>query len=197
MSIMAEKLNKMFPTTKNKNNFIVMSILTFGITKESMATFLNINVEELLTTYIYPSSFCESVERRWHHISNSQEEALTNFSDLILALYQAFINRDVKAFKERISKITDKAAKNLIDNRKNGDKISDSDILTILKYQIKYALSAGKTASLFRIDRTNYLKRVSKILETYPEYEEAYKTLATANQKLNFNNVVTVSEGRK
>lgn len=197
MSIMDEKLNKMFPTFKNKNNFIVMSILTFGITKESMADLLGINTGELLTTYIYPSSFCKSVERRWHHISNTQDETVTNFSNLIVALYQAFLNRDVESFKEEISEITDKFAKNIIDNRKPGDKISDADILIILKYQIKYALSSGKTAKLFKIERKTYLKRVGKILEMYPEYEEAYKSLAIANQRLNFNNVVSASEGRK
>lgn len=196
MSVIAEKLQKMFPTAKNCNNFIIMSILTFGLTKESIDSLLGVSVDEVLTNYVYPSNFCESVERRWHHISNSQENAIALFLDLVGDLYQAYLNRDRDAFKEGVSQVTDKLAKNIIDNRKHGDRICDEDILTILKYQIKYALSASRIAVLFKLERKNYIKRINKILELHPEYQEAYESLAVANQQNALNNITLLSEGR-
>ena len=197
MSVIAEKLQEMFPTEKNRQNFIIMSILTFGLTKESIASLLGISIDELLTSYVYPSNYSLSVNKRWHHISNSQNDAIMKFSTLVGSLYQAYLSKDRDAFKEGLSQITDKFAKNIIDARNPGDKISDEDILTILKYQIKYALSASRTALVFKIERKTYIRRVNKILELHPEYEEAYKSLATTNQQNALNSVTSLSEDRR
>ena len=65
-----------------------------------------------------------------------------------------------------------------------------------LKYQIKYALSASRIAVLFKLERKNYIKRINKILELHPEYQEAYESLAVANQQNALNNITLLSEGR-
>ena len=83
MSVIAEKLQEMFPTEKNRQNFIIMSILTFGLTKESIASLLGISIDELLTSYVYPSNYSLSVNKRWHHISNSQNERTKEIIDIL------------------------------------------------------------------------------------------------------------------
>lgn len=181
MTPVMEKLMCLFPTEKNRQNFVAMATLTYGLTKESLGSMLGISPDEVCTNYIYSSPVAKSVTRRWHHIYNSQEEAIMNFGNILERLYEAYLRRDGEAFKEILKEVTDRDAARIIKEKERARQLTDDDIVVILKYQIKYAITSTETANIFHMQRTTYGSRLKKVLDIYPEFVEPYRSLTATN----------------
>lgn len=183
MNALMNNINRMFPSQKGQQNFMNLSILTFGLTLDTIADLTDMSKEDFYKKYIYYSSLCEAVNRRWQHIANTQEEAAFNFKDFVRRLMIAYIARDSEAFTKITHEITDHDALGIIRGRKKGGSLTNENILVILKYQIKYGLSNTDISQICSMDRSRYGKKVEALIEEYPEYRHAYETLVDAHVK--------------
>ncbi|HIS12725.1 MAG TPA: hypothetical protein IAB40_06435 [Candidatus Onthocola stercoravium] len=190
MTTVMNNISKIFPSEKGRQNFIVMSMLTFGMLPETMANLLGMPVDEFNRKYVWNSEVNDSVYRRSQNVANTQEEAVAKFKNFFRRLCLAYINKDKDLVKKTIQEITDAEANEVIKTRKSGKPLTDQECLTILKYQIKYALSILTISHVFSVGRSHYSQRVEELLEQYPEYRSAYETLCDSYSNIwkNYNN---------
>lgn len=179
MSSIKETAEKIFKTEKGIKNFWIMSTLTFGLTLDTLSDYLGISAEEVWSEYIDKSNFASSVSRKFHYIYVTQIEARANFEDFFRRLCEAARSKDVELYRKVLSEITDSAAISLMHERKSGAKLSDEQILTMLHYQLKYAISNTRLAEMFNINRNVYASRVKRIFVLYPQYESQYHNLTS------------------
>lgn len=72
----------------------------------------------------------------------------------------------------------------VIKKRKNGvNRLSEEDVLIILKYQLKYLLSTSKIEKIFQVHHSSYIPRVQSLREKYPVLVSQYEALTEINYK--------------
>lgn len=72
----------------------------------------------------------------------------------------------------------------VIKKRKNGvNRLSEEDVLIILKYQLKYLLSTAKIEKIFQVHHSSYIPRVQSLREKYPVLVSQYEALTEINYK--------------
>lgn len=168
--------------------FLINAALHFRLHLDTLQSLFNIPEKELLDNMItVGSNVYEHLKILFYHDSTNQEKARRNFvmyyHDLLEALRHK--NRDEQA--RLLSIIGDSKAVSLKKkirecNLKNEKlTLSEEDIETLLKYQLKYMLSGHEISYVFDIDRKNYNKRIQTFLEMHEDYRERYETLADYN----------------
>ena len=194
MTTVMNNITKIFTSEKGRQNFIVMSMLTFGLTSDTMANLLGMPTDEFQKQYIWTSELNDSLYRRSQNIANTQEEAVVKFKNFFRRLCLAYLDRNKDLVKEILHEINDALASEVLKTRKSGRPLTDFECLTILKYQIKYALSITTVARIFSVNRVLYSQRIEEILEQYPEYRSAYEVLSDSHlNNWKYNNI----SGRK
>ena len=133
MTTVMNNISKIFPSEKGRQNFIVMSMLTFGMLPETMANLLGMPVDEFNRKYVWNSEVNDSVYRRSQNVANTQEEAVAKFKNFFRRLCLAYINKDKDLVKKTIQEITDAEANDVVKTRKSGKPLTDQECLTILK----------------------------------------------------------------
>ncbi len=96
--------------------------------------------------------------------SFDQEIAKNNIINFYNQYVQCLRKKDIEGIRLLLRNITDHYAQALR-KKKEGDGIfTDEDILTMLKYQLKYGLKIKQISSIFMIDRNTYAERIQIIL---------------------------------
>ena len=157
------QLYQMFPTRQKRINFLTNCILTFGLRLETLSHLLGKEIESGNQLYIYISNV-------FKHGMKHQQKAVMEFESFFERLKVASLTKDKNKITIVLEEISDKEAKKIAKRDLSKLQIlTDEEILTILKYQIKYMLSAMQIETIFHIENSNYARRVRKLQEKYPK----------------------------
>lgn len=162
-------LYQMFPDENKRRRFIINCALTFGLRAETLAALLNTSVETIKSELLYNISYMHNSMQALFHIGmNNQEDAIKNFVDFFTNLIKAYEGKNKTEIANILNELSDKKAICIAKRSDSkGKKLADEQILTILKYQIKYMLETKSIARIFNIDRGTYSSRVRNL---GPEY---------------------------
>jgi len=100
--------------------------------------------------------------------------------------YYDYVKSDEIGKKGLLDLFKDVRANEIMKKHDAGDRLSDEDIITIIKYQLKYAYTDEKIAKIF--DFNSYRKRLNTVLEKYPEYKEQVERLKEFHLNYHYNN---------
>ena len=133
----------MFPNVEKRRKFIINCSLTFGLRLETLAEILGENKEKIYGELLYATDYMYSSLLTLFELGmNVQEDAKKEFIEFFNELVEANKKKDKEKIIELLNVISDKDAMSVIKKRKNGViRLSEEDVLIILKYQLKYLLS--------------------------------------------------------
>lgn len=136
----------MFPNVEKRRKFLINCSLTFGLRLETLAEILGENKEKIYGELLYATDYMHSSLLALFELGmNVQEDAKKEFIEFFNELVEANKKKDKEKIIELLNVISDKDAMNVIKKRKNGvNRLSEEDVLIILKYQLKYLLSTAK-----------------------------------------------------
>ena len=146
---MKNRLNKMFPRKDRQINFLTNCALTYGLRVETIADFFGDNSTDLLRDFQSGNSLYNNLSNVFKHGMKPQQEAVAEFEN----------------FFERLTK-----AKQLT--------LTDEEILTILKFQIKYMISTHQIERIFGISKSNYKKRVKRLQTEHEKLVSDFEYIA-------------------
>lgn len=177
----------MYPTKEKRLLFLAQSALTYGVNLDSLCEMLdkkNDEAKKRFETEMLEENraFYNSLIYLFHHCPTNQNVAKQRYIEYFNNLVNAAAKKDKGEIKELISVIRDDKANALKNKyREPGYYLTEDELLTIVKYQIKYGMDAKRVASLFKIDYHTYLIRVRKLEEKYPEIVSYFNYLADFN----------------
>ena len=164
------QLYQMFPTRQKRINFLTNCILTFGLRLETLSHLLGKDVEILAKEIESGNQLYTYISNVFKHGMKNQQEAVMEFESFFERLKVASLTKDKNKITVVLEEISDKEAKKIAKRDLSKLQIlTDEEILTILKYQIKYMLSAMQIETIFHIENSNYARRVRKLQEKYPK----------------------------
>ena len=164
------QLYQMFPTRQKRINFLTNCILTFGLRLETLSYLLGKDVEILVKEIESGNQLYTYISNVFKHGMKHQQEAVMEFESFFERLKVASLTKDKNKITIVLEEISDKEAKKIAKRDLSKLQIlTDEEILTILKYQIKYMLSAMQIETIFHIENSNYARRVRKLQEKYPK----------------------------
>lgn len=167
----SEYLFKLFPTERRRKEFLTKCILTFGLRLETLSITLEMNKEDLARELLYKSNpLYDRLYMVINHTIKRQDIARQNFENFLKRLIIASTTKSREKIEKVLSEISDEKVNELL-KRKNADseKFSDEDILTILRFQLKYMLMTGQIIDMFRISKNQYTRRVRNFEQVYPD----------------------------
>lgn len=167
---------------------LMHAALTFRLHPDTLSEMFQIDEKELYEKLLNVSGNCyDAMMFLFYHDGRSQSKAKSDFLDFYRALLNAIRNKDIDEKKRVIGMVSDARASEFKKrNRIDGEKISDEEIYVLIKYQVKYALNGEIMARIFNINRTTYVSRVSKILDSDEELKELYLYLVDYNKNKRF-----------
>lgn len=172
----------MFPKKEIRTSFITQVILTFGLTLDSISELLNADKDYLYSKLSNNNQFYQSLLKTFNHTLKDQEKAKEKFINYFNSLKEAHQNRDMEKVRELLRVINDKDAIILSKKNEQYDRLTDNDIVVILRYQLKYMLTGVTVAKMFGLSRRNYGERVKKLESEYPELVAEYNELSYINR---------------
>lgn len=172
-------LYMMFPTKEKRNKFIINSALTFGLRLETLSKIFQIDSKTLKTELLFKTIYMtESMQALFEMGMNNQEQATSNFIAFYNELVESAKNKDKERIQEVMEVLKDTKAIKLMKRQTPGtSKLTDEEILTILKYQMKYFLSTDKIEKIFRVHHGIYVPRVNSLVKTNPELVTQFNTI--------------------
>lgn len=175
----------MFPNVEKRRKFLINCSLTFGLRLETLAEILGENKEKIYGELLYATDYMHSSLLALFELGmNVQEDAKKEFIEFFNELVEANKKKDKEKIIELLNVISDKDAMSVIKKRKNGvNRLSEEDVLIILKYQLKYLLSTAKIETIFQVHHSSYIPRVQSLREKYPVLVSQYEALTEINYK--------------
>lgn len=164
-------LNQMFPSEDKRYRFIAKCALTFGVRLDELSTILEMDKDELYRKMqnFYPEK-SSSLDLLFKYGMKKQNQAKGKFLIYCDKLYLACKKHDKQRIKELLEILNDnKAIEIKLKHKRSNEVLKDSDIITILLFQIKYMMSPSNVGEFFGIDRNGYSKRVRKLADEYPD----------------------------
>ena len=158
-------LYQMFPDENKRRRFIINCALTFGLRAETLAALLNTSVETIKSELLYNISYMHNSMQALFHIGmNNQEEAKQNFIEFFNKLVTAGKSNNKEEISNVLATISDRKTMQIMRREGRGtSKLSDEEILIILKYQLKYFLSTEKIEKIFHVHHTIYSKKIENL----------------------------------
>lgn len=162
--------------------FLIHIALTFRVKLPILSQLFQIGEKELLELILkYSGGSYKSILYLFYHDSSDQTIALNNLIVFYRNLVNAIKNKDLEMQKIIISQIDDSKARDLIKNKNLGDRLSLESIKTILRYQLKYALTQNVVADIFEINQRNYRRRLDALLQQNQELSMQFYLLSSFN----------------
>lgn len=164
------QLYQMFPTRQKRTSFLTNCILTFGLRLNTLSYLLGKDVDTLAKEIQSGNSMYTFVSNVSNHGMKNQREALIEFEDFFERLKVASLTNDKNKISVVLEEISDKEAKKIAQRDLSKVKqFTEEEILILLKYQIKYMLSAMQMETIFHIENSNYARKVRKLQDKYPK----------------------------
>lgn len=166
----------MFPNKDRRRAFLNNVAISFGLNLDTLSSLLGID-GEILYNMLVDNSMSWPIYYLFHYRNANQDKGLLKFNLFIRSLKKANSERDMDKIRETLNTyIGDAKAKKIIATRKSGDTISNMDIDTIMRYQVKYGLTSLEIASRFNIDSVTYLNRTRAYVNSKDCTDEDLKT---------------------
>lgn len=175
-------LNNLFKSNLNKKSFILETALVFRLNLDSLFLLYDIDqifnvstkeelYKKMLTDY-YMIDY--SLKYLFSNDNTDQNIAINNFINYYNKLMIA-LKMHNETYKEYLDMLSDHEINDI--KRKETFELTDNDYLTILNYQLKYAIPTRMIEKEFDIYRTTYTRRINKLLEQNPILQEKYQNL--------------------
>ena len=175
-------LNNLFKSNLNKKSFILETALVFRLNLDSLFLLYDIDqifnvstkeelYKKMLTDY-YMIDY--SLKYLFSNDNTDQNIAINNFINYYNKLMIA-LKMHNETYKEYLDMLSDHEINDV--KRKETFELTDNDYLTILNYQLKYAIPTRMIEKEFDIYRTTYTRRINKLLEQNPILQEKYQNL--------------------
>lgn len=175
-------LNNLFKSNLNKKSFILETALVFRLNLDSLFLLYDIDqifnvstkeelYKKMLTDY-YMIDY--SLKYLFSNDNTDQNIAINNFINYYNKLMIA-LKMHNETYKEYLDMLSDHEINDV--QRKETFELTDNDYLTILNYQLKYAIPTRMIEKEFDIYRTTYTRRINKLLEQNPILQEKYQNL--------------------
>ena len=178
MTELAEKLEKMFPTEEVRKRFLTMAILEFQLSMDDLEFLLGIDKKTLYDEYVYGNgNIGETVKKEFDFNSELPGVAKERFLTYLNRLQRAIKYGNEKLAKSILEELYDKEIVKFKRNHEFGERISDEEILAMVKYQIKYLLSNNQLGKILNISKRNYSVRLQKLLPNYPDLQKKHDLL--------------------
>ncbi len=175
-------LNNLFKSNLNQKSFILETALVFRLNLDSLFLLYDIDqifnvstkeelYKKMLTDY-YMIDY--SLKYLFSNDNTDQNIAINNFINYYNKLMIA-LKMHNETYKEYLDMLSDHEINDV--KRKETFELTDNDYLTILNYQLKYAIPTRMIEKEFDIYRTTYTRRINKLLEQNPILQEKYQNL--------------------
>ena len=175
-------LNNLFKSNLNQKSFILETALVFRLNLDSLFLLYDIDqifnvstkeelYKKMLTDY-YMIDY--SLKYLFSNDNTDQNIAINNFINYYNKLMIA-LKMHNETYKEYLDMLSDHEINDV--QRKETFELTDNDYLTILNYQLKYAIPTRMIEKEFDIYRTTYTRRINKLLEQNPILQEKYQNL--------------------
>ena len=164
-----ESLYKLFPSERKRITFFSACALTFGINLDNLSDVLNFNKEEFRREmFSKPNPYYESLCALEHHGVKRQDIARQEFENYLQKLIKVSSTNNEKRIKDILCEVSDKKAKELIEQKDLSlVKLTDEELIVILKFQLKYLLPVKQVAEIFAIGKKAYASRIRKLSSEY------------------------------
>lgn len=171
-------LEKVYHTFENQYKFLVHVALYFRLHLDTLSTLFQIDEKKLLENMfkVSPGAY-DSLKMLFYHDGKDQNLARSNFISYFELLDEAISKNDLDEKRRLINLVTDAKALSIQKNRKPGQSLTDEDFGVLLRYQLKYTLTADDISYIFSVKRDNYLVRIEKYLENKDELRSEYEYL--------------------
>ena len=175
-------LNNLFKSNLNQKSFILETALVFRLNLDSLFLLYDIDqifnvstkeelYKKMLTDY-YMIDY--SLKYLFSNDNTDQNIAINNFINYYNKLMIA-LKMHNETYKEYLDMLSDHEINDV--KRRETFELTDNDYLTILNYQLKYAIPTRMIEKEFDIYRTTYTRRINKLLEQNPILQEKYQNL--------------------
>ena len=175
-------LNNLFKSNLNKKSFILETALVFRLNLDSL--FLLYDIDQIFNVStkeeLYKKMLSDyymidySLKYLFSNDNTDQNIAINNFINYYNKLMIA-LKMHNETYKEYLDMLSDHEINDI--KRKETFELTDNDYLTILNYQLKYAIPTRMIEKEFDIYRTTYTRRINKLLEQNPILQEKYQNL--------------------
>lgn len=180
-------LNAIYTDTIKQYKFLINAALCFRLHLDTLSVLFQLEENELLQNMLNHGNY-DALTTLFYHDGKDQNVARIEFMNYYREMLEAIRNKNSKEQARLINIISDKNALLLnkrIKEAKENDlsiNLSEEDIEVLIRYQLKYYLSARDIAYIFSLDRSNYQRRVTSYLAAYPELKTDYEDLMTWNE---------------
>ena len=175
-------LNNLFKSNLNQKSFILETALVFRLNLDSL--FLLYDIDQIFNVStkeeLYKKMLSDyymidySLKYLFSNDNTDQNIAINNFINYYNKLMIA-LKMHNETYKEYLDMLSDHEINDI--KRKETFELTDNDYLTILNYQLKYAIPTRMIEKEFDIYRTTYTRRINKLLEQNPILQEKYQNL--------------------
>lgn len=175
-------LNNLFKSNLNQKSFILETALVFRLNLDSL--FLLYDIDQIFNVStkeeLYKKMLSDyymidySLKYLFSNDNTDQNIAINNFINYYNKLMIA-LKMHNETYKEYLDMLSDHEINDV--KRKETFELTDNDYLTILNYQLKYAIPTRMIEKEFDIYRTTYTRRINKLLEQNPILQEKYQNL--------------------
>ena len=175
-------LNNLFKSNLNQKSFILETALVFRLNLDSLFLLYDIDQIFIVSTKeeLYKKMLSDyymidySLKYLFSNDNTDQNIAINNFINYYNKLMIA-LKMHNETYKEYLDMLSDHEINDV--KRKETFELTDNDYLTILNYQLKYAIPTRMIEKEFDIYRTTYTRRINKLLEQNPILQEKYQNL--------------------
>lgn len=150
--------------------------LTFRLKLYTLSELFKIDENEIWKNLDY--AFMDS-NIRWSleylfQVEPYEEDSVDRFTIFYRDYLTALSDKDIEMQRFLLRQLFDYDVIKLKEKRENNkfDSLTDDDIMVIINYQLKYALSNYDTCILFHCSREKYKKEKDRILEDKPKLKE-------------------------
>ena len=187
-----------YAENKNVQNKLIANMaLTFRTNGKTLSTILEKDPDTIY--HELASVMGDTVSGKSHSLDYlfnydhyDQKEAYANFMGYYDKLTD-ILDREYNDPKK--AKFVKKLTLNVIDDeyvsklKFKGDNYTEEEVLAIIRYQLKYALSQLTIGKEFGILRNSYAKRVSRILPEHPDLKTRFDELSVYNEAMHYKHI--------
>ena len=176
------RLDVFYKTEEKQYIFLRRLALTYRASLPLLSELFQISQEELKTKLRkYNDGVLKSLTYLFNYDISNQDNARNRIIMFYKKILTAMIEKDEDTVKSLIDYISDSKMKKLIKIKTPEKAWSNEDILTLLNYQLKYALTLREVSGMVRYNAASYQQRVIPLLEENPKLKENYVRLAEYN----------------
>ena len=172
------RLDVLYRDERKQTWLLSQLALTFRVNLDTLSQLFDIPRNELESRIMKFNEFCYGpFVYLFYKDKANQELAKARLIEYYRMLLNALLRKDVDTINVLLRELKDDEVREFKYRHKLGEIKTSEEMMSLIKYQLKYALSNNKMASMFHFDRNAYDERVRRELSNNPELESQYNNL--------------------